>query len=159
VILFAENCDDEAFLFQRALSKSQCGRRMIRVKDGSEVFDYFENKGSFADRLRFPKPTILVSDLNMPTNGGLVVLSWLKLHGFLEGITFVMFTSSEKAGDIERAMYGGAHAYVLKSMSCDEMVEWLREMVAAVEGDRFDEHGWLKCPHNAYLEAAHFRLG
>ena len=158
VILLAEDSDDEAFLFERALAKSHCGLRMIRVKDGAEVFDYYENKGSYADRLRFPKPYIIISDLNMPKNGGLLVLNWLKERDLLGRTTFVLFTSSEKASEIEQAMAKGAHAYVIKAMPCEEMADWLRETVRAIDSRRFEEHGWLRCPHNEYLHPTHLRV-
>lgn len=158
VLLFAEDNDDDAFLFQRALLKSGCGLRMVRVKDGAEVFEYWENQGNFADKLHYPKPDIIVSDLNMPREGGLVVLNWLKEHDFLRRTTFILLTSSEKASEMERAMLDGAHAYVIKTMNGDQMAEWLRETVAAVVARQFDEHGWLQCPHNAYRASAVLRM-
>ena len=72
-----------------------------------EALDYFEGRGQFTDRDKFPLPDLLLpSILNMPRVNGFEVLAWLQTRAF-NHLTVVL-TDSMRSEDIKRALDLGA---------------------------------------------------
>ena len=82
------------------------------VAEGREALDYFEGRGQFADRDKFPLPDLLLLDLNMPRVNGFEVLIWLRTRSF-NHLTVVL-TDSMRPEDIKRALDLGADLFQMK---------------------------------------------
>lgn len=120
-ILVAEDDTTDAFFLQRAFNRAGVTVNLHFVRDGQEVVDYLDGKGAFADRGAHPLPEVLLLDLKMPRLDGFDVLAWIRKQPALSRLEVVIFTSSGERKDVSRAYGLGAHAYVVKPHSVEEL--------------------------------------
>ena len=141
IILLAEDNEEDAELFRNAVKRAGIKSRLFHVKDGREAVDYLEGAGQYADRLAFPFPQVLISDLKMPRMNGLELLRWLQQHPHCSLIPAILLSSSKIKRDVESAYQFGANTFFEKPSSFVELVEliqtlhsyWLRSELPALK--------------------------
>ena len=90
---------------------------VAEAKDGDEALHHtFE-----------ARPDILLLDLNMPGRGGLEVLPIIREQ--MPDVKVLVLTGRDEDGYIMRALRGGAHGYVLKSIDEEKLVESIRQVM------------------------------
>lgn len=122
VVLWAEDSDDDAVLLSRAWQKAEVNDRLIRVRDGADVIRYLSGEGVYADRSRFPLPSLVLLDIKMPGTNGLDVINWMKREGRFPAVPIVILTSSAASGDISEAARLGVKGYLVKPADPSEWV-------------------------------------
>lgn len=124
VLLLVEDDDADAMLIARAIRKAQIRVRLERVRDGDEAVDYLDGRTVYADRVRYPRPSVVLLDIKLPRRNGFEVLTWLRGQPTpLSRTAIVMFTSSGRSADINRAYDLGANSYLRKPDQHDDLVE------------------------------------
>src|SRR5438270_13475237 len=101
-MLFAEDDPDDKALLELALSRLGMEHYFI-ARDGVEAIEYLQGKGEFADKMRFPTPSCLILDVNMPRMNGVEVLEWLKEREDKWIIPTVLLTGGASEADLLRA--------------------------------------------------------
>ena len=122
IILWAEDDDNDALLLGRAVRKARLGGSLIRVHDGEEAIQYLTGQGCYADRAKYPLPSLLLLDVKMPRKNGFDVLQWKKSQPQLQALPTVMFSSSPADGDVQTAQRLGAGRYIVKPSKPEDMV-------------------------------------
>lgn len=122
-LLLVEDSEDDVILFKRTLRKSGLEVQLAHVADGQRALDYLAGAGEFQDRARHPKPTIVLLDLKLPHRDGHEVLQWARSTRELDGVCFVMLTSSSEPADVERAYALGANCYLTKAIAPETLLE------------------------------------
>lgn len=122
-ILLVEDNEDDAFFMQRAMRDAQIENRLIHVQDGRQAMDYLAGSGSYADRSRFPLPSIIFLDLMLPFKSGFEVLEWLRKEPGLDKLVVIVLTSSSEPVDLRRAYQAGANSYVTKPPTLEQLSE------------------------------------
>jgi CheY-like chemotaxis protein len=135
VILYAEDEKDDQYLIERAFEKIASPVELRFVEDGSEVLQYIQGEGEFADRVQFPLPTVIFLDIKMPRMNGFEVLQWLKSNENYRLIPVVMVSSSQLQADIDRAYALGASVYLVKPTNPTQLQKCFK-----VTGEFFVEH-------------------
>lgn len=128
VLLMVEDSDEDVYFFRRALLKTGIQVPLHVVSDGDEAVRYLSGQTPYADRARFPLPSLVLLDLKMPKKSGLEVLEWARQAPDLGSIPVLVYTSSSEPTDVGRAYGLGARLYILKPMQ----FERLREFVTAI---------------------------
>ena len=77
---------------------------------------------------RHHRPDITLMDLRLPGTNG--TDSLIAIRGEFPRAHIIMLTTSDSAGEIQRAMRAGASAYILKSMPKDELLNVVRSVHA-----------------------------
>jgi CheY-like chemotaxis protein len=113
-ILLIEDNDDDVFLMRRALTKAGIDFPLQVVVDGQQALDYFAGSGPYADRSRYPAPTLVFLDLKLPYVHGFDVLVWLRSQAEWKDLCVVILTSSAEQRDRERALELSAKAFLVK---------------------------------------------
>ena len=62
-ILYADDYDDDQMLIRMALEKAGFPLAIHCVTDGVSAMDYLRGSGEYADRKRFPWPSLLLTDI------------------------------------------------------------------------------------------------
>lgn len=127
-ILLAEDEQNDVFLIKRAFQKAQLVNPIRVVSDGQEAIQYLRGDGDYADRERFPLPTLVLLDLKMPRMGGFDVISWVRQQPGLKRLPLVVLTSSRDGPDINRAYELGANTYLVKPVEFDGLVEMMKNL-------------------------------
>ncbi|RPH48146.1 MAG: response regulator [Planctomycetota bacterium] len=114
--LLAEDNEADVLFLKRAIEQTRTELPLVVVIDGQETIDYLSGRGAYADRARYPMPSVLLLDLKMPRKSGLEVLEWMKAEG-LESPKVIVMTSSDQPEEVRRAYDLGAVAYIVKPAS------------------------------------------
>ncbi len=75
-------------------------------------------------------PDIVLMDLRMPEMGGVEAIRAIRAG--TPSPAFIVLTTYQGDEDIHRALTAGAHAYLLKGMAHDELLEAIRQVHAGV---------------------------
>ena len=142
-LLVAEDSEADVFLLQRAFRDVELPADVEFAHDGQDAIERLQARCQAPDdRL----PALLILDLKMPRRSGLEVLHWVRAQPALVSLPAILFSSSDRREDVERAYVLGANAYLLKPPSLVERLEiarfvkdWLRfgqRPIASQEGFR-----------------------
>jgi CheY-like chemotaxis protein len=150
VILQVEDDSNDQFLVKMAFRKIGVTCPVFAVGDGEEAIRYLRGKEPYADRNRFPLPTVLMIDLKMPKMNGFELLTYLKKNPGLVVVPTVIFTSSTDRNDVANAFLLGANAYHVKPPSLEELctqLKILHDYWDTCEMPELDEEGNLVPTH------------
>lgn len=127
VLLVEDNADD-ALLMQRAFKSQGLERPPHICADAVEAIDYLKGEGKFADRLTFPFPHLIITDLKMPRGDGFELLAWLRQHVEAMVIPTIVWSSSDDPRDVKRAYMLGANSYMRKPSDFQEFKNMVADM-------------------------------
>ena len=126
VILIADDDEDDRMMAQEALEEAKIANNLHFVENGEELLEYLLNQGDYADPVRFPRPGLILLDLNMPKMDGREALKEIKSNPLLRQIPVVVMTTSKAEEDIYRSYDLGVNSFVSKPVSFDGLVEVMR---------------------------------
>jgi CheY-like chemotaxis protein len=126
-LLIVEDEENDAFFLRDALHRAGILNPIQVVEDGRLALDYMSGSGKFADRKKYPLPSVIFLDLKLPQVNGLAILKWIREQPSLPSILVVVLTASRLDEDIERAYRLGANSYVVKPSSREKLVEILKD--------------------------------
>jgi CheY-like chemotaxis protein len=122
IILHVEDDANDVLLVQRAFRSASSSARLLNVSDGEQATDYFTGKGHFADRQKYPLPSLILLDLKLPRRNGHEVIAWLRQQKTpLRCVPIVVLSSSNQISDVNKAYELGANSYVVKPSAFDEL--------------------------------------
>lgn len=127
-ILYAEDEANDIILLKRALKTADLPITLATVSDGKLAIDYLAGEGPFADRERHPLPDLILLDIKMPKMSGLEVLEWIRKQPGFESLPVLMFTSSWRAEDMEKARLLGADYYLIKPSEPKGLVDMVKSL-------------------------------
>ena len=121
-ILLAEDDENDAFLFRAALKQAGVPNLVAHVPDGKHAIDYLQGAGIYSDRIRYPLPSLLITDLKMPNRTGFDLLAWIKTQEQFSQLPTIVLTSSAVESDKQRALELGASSYLVKPSHLEDLV-------------------------------------
>jgi CheY-like chemotaxis protein len=124
----AEDDPDDRLLLEQAFKDVRFPGDLCFVEDGEALMHYLHHMGDYADLAKFPTPTIILVDLNMPKKDGRRALEEIKGHPDLRQIPVIVWTTSDLDEDIKRCYEAGADAYVTKPMSYMGLLKTVGEL-------------------------------
>jgi CheY-like chemotaxis protein len=111
-LLYVEDDDPAAYLFQAALRETDLSPQVFRLTDGDQASAFLSQKGAYR---RAPRPDLILLDLNLPRKSGFDVLAEVKSNPLLRDITVVVFSTSTLQCNRERSLQLGADYYLDKN--------------------------------------------
>lgn len=128
ILLLIEDDPNDILLIQRAFAKACLVNPLKIVRDGEEAVNYLAGIGAFADRTRFPLPSLILLDLKLPRKSGLEVLQWLRQQPVLKQTPVIVLTSSKETYDVNRAYELGANSYLVKPVGFEGLLELVKSI-------------------------------
>jgi len=130
IVLMAEDDPDDRFLVERAFRDIQSSGDLRFVEDGEALVNYLFRSGKYADPELFPRPSLILLDLNMPKKDGRQALIEIKKDPELQAIPVVVWTTSNESDSRIQCKEIGAASYVTKPIAYAELVKAIRELVS-----------------------------
>ena len=128
VILLVEDEEAHAALTRRAIRKAGNANQVDVVGDGEKALDYLYNRKAYADQDRYPRPGLILLDLNLPGISGIEVLKTIKSDPSLRSIPVVVLTTSERDDDIRQCYMNHANSYLTKPVGCGDFEEKIKSL-------------------------------
>lgn len=119
VVLYVEDDDAAAYLFQHALQQAGTDVRLYRVSDGEKGMAFLLREKIYQDA---PTPDLAVLDVNLPGISGLDVLARIWDSEVLKELPVVMFTSSSNPQDRNTALTLGSHEFFAKPSEWSDLL-------------------------------------
>lgn len=111
ILLIEDNSSDE-FLFRKALEESEHPHNLYTLHDGEQALDFLRRKRILAG---FPRPDIIILDLNLPKMNGHSILRAIKQDRGIQDIPVIILTSSLSKKDMISVYRNHASGYICKS--------------------------------------------
>lgn len=122
-ILMADDDEDDRMLVQDAFDSLNMRCRLLFVVNGDELMDYLHHRSKYSDPKGYPRPDIILLDLNMPQKSGLEALKEIRSdHNFKLIAVLILSTTTDKE-QIEKSYALGANAYIAKPISFERLVQ------------------------------------
>ena len=128
-IVWAEDDQDDCLLAKDACEQCNLPHNLIFVEDGEQLMDYLFNRGKYEDKTSYPRPGLILLDLNMPRKDGREALKEIKQYEEFRRIPIVIMTTSSSEEDIAHAYELGASAYITKPVTFESFVEMMRNLI------------------------------
>ena len=132
IVLMADDDEDDCFLVESAFKEMSIACDLRFVADGRELLDYLYNEGDFADTVKYPRPDLILLDLNMPRIDGRRALVLIKANPRLKNIPVLILTTSREAADIELTKQAGASSFLSKHEVFEDLTDMLSKFCTAV---------------------------
>lgn len=136
-ILLVDDSEDNLFLMKAAFKMAKCEHPLQEVHNGDEAIAYLKGEGLYADRDKFPLPTLMLLDLNMPKKNGFDVLTWVRAQPGLRRLPVIILTSSMRGDDVAHAFDLGATSFLVKPISLEILAAMLRSLCDWIEYNQF----------------------
>ena len=104
-VLIVEDDKLDRFLIEHAFKKLETSVEFDFAHDAESAWETLENGN---------RPTLIVTDLNMPGIGGMELLSRIKRSDQLKTIPTIVFSTSSDDEDLREAYNRFANSYVVK---------------------------------------------
>jgi CheY-like chemotaxis protein len=127
-ILQVEDDPNDVFFLQKAMKKMGVMNPVQVATDGQQAIDYVRGAGKFADRAKFPFPSLVLLDVKLPYVAGLEVLRLIR-QDCRRLLPVVMLSASAQEADIATAYRLGANAFLCKPSEASKF----EEMVKAIK--------------------------
>lgn len=115
-LLVIEDSDEDFEALSRIMTQEAIANPVYRCIDGEEALEFLFHQGEYLDSSTFPRPSLIVLDLNLPGTDGREVLAELKQDRDLKNIPVVIFTTSSNPQDVEICYQYGVNGYIVKPM-------------------------------------------
>ncbi len=128
-LLVIEDSDEDFNAMQRMMRKLSFMFPIYRCTDGEEALDYLYHEGEYTDQTIYPRPSVIMLDLNLPGTDGREVLEQIKQDQQLKLIPVVIFTTSSNPKDIESCYDQGANSYMIKPIDIRKLEDSMKNFM------------------------------
>jgi CheY-like chemotaxis protein len=132
--LVAEDDPNDALLLHWAFKRAGIQATIHFVSDGVEAIDYLRGKQLFEKVASSTLPGMFLLDLEMPRLSGFGVLEWLRKHPHLRPYRVVVFSASQSAVDMAKAVALGADLCLPKTSDPDELAQVVKTLENCFHG-------------------------
>lgn len=122
-ILLVEDNPADVKITLRAFNKAKLLNDIYVVSNGEDALDFVHHREAYQDRGQYPRPDLILLDLNIPKISGMDVLKGLKEDPEFKNIPIIILTSSKRDEDVLKSYALGAAGYIPKPVQYDEFVK------------------------------------
>ena len=132
-ILLIDDDSDERLLFSEAIHEIAPEITCMTESDGRKALALFEKQ-------EFEVPDVIFLDINMPTLDGWHCLTKLKSADASREVPVIMYSTSSRPGDVDKAKEYGALGLYTKAGDFKEMKKSLRRILNDLKEESYSSH-------------------
>ena len=140
VVVLAEDDSEDRALVRTALLELERSSDLFCVGDGAQLIDYLEHRGDFSDAARFPRPDLILMDLDMPEMSGDEALRRIRANPERRDIPIAVMTGRAVSRELAATLAGAS--VFSKPFEFDDLVLLLHNLMVLVETQK----GLLEAP-------------
>ena len=140
-ILLVDDNESDIKITVRTFERAKVKNNIYVVNDGHSALDFVSHQGAYQDTDKYPRPGLILLDINMPKMDGFEVLRRLKGNPESNFIPVAMLTSSRNEHDVLKSYQYGAVSYIPKPINFEAFLK-------VVEGFNFYWHVINKLPQS-----------
>ena len=125
-ILIIDDDADDRFMTEKAFRKIGANDTIRSVASVASAMTYLNGEGEYSERVKFPFPSLVMTDLKMPMDDGFALLEQIKNNPQWKMIPILVLSSSVDSDDIKRSYAMGASCYLEKPVSHPELCRMLK---------------------------------
>lgn len=122
-ILMADDDQDDCLLVKEAFEENRLPGDLRFVEDGEALMDYLYHRGKYSESTLWPRPDLILLDLNMPRKDGREALREIRSTPDLRAIPVIVLTTSKEEKEVYRSYDLGANSFITKPVTFEELVE------------------------------------
>lgn len=119
-ILLVEDNESDVKITTRAFLQAELHTALFIVSDGQECLDFIRHEGSYQDPAQYPRPDLILLDINMPRVDGFGVLKVLKADERFKAIPVIMLSASKNDADVRKSYQLGANSFIQKPVDYEK---------------------------------------
>ena len=127
-ILIADDDQDDCLMTKEAFNECRISNRLHFVHDGEALLDYLNRRPPYNDDERFPRPGLILLDLNMPLKDGREALLEIKADPRLRMIPVVILTTSSAEEDVLNSYDIGVNSFITKPVTFSGLIDVIRTL-------------------------------
>jgi CheY-like chemotaxis protein len=120
ILIVDDDAEDRRFIID-ALDDIEIGHTIREVDNGEDMLQYLRNEGKYFDKEKYPKPGMILLDLNMPRKKGCEALKEIKADPDLYTIPIIVLTTSKTKEGVQATYLDGVFSYLTKPVTVAEM--------------------------------------
>lgn len=124
-ILLAEDNEADVKIALRTFNNAKLKNNIFVVNDGQDCLDFVRHQGVYQDAVKYPRPDMILLDINMPRVDGFGVLKALKTDKDYCSIPAIVLSASKNQHDVSQAYLNGANSFIQKPVSYEEFVSFI----------------------------------
>ncbi|MCP4152628.1 MAG: response regulator [bacterium] len=122
-ILLVEDDDVDAENVSRALKKNKIVNPLYITCHGEDALAFLRHTTPYEAEELFPRPGIILLDLNMPVMNGLEFLGIIKADDSLKSIPVIILTTSREESDRVESFKLSVAGYIIKPIEFESFVK------------------------------------
>jgi len=124
LILIVEDSPSDYESVIRSFKKLGVKDSVYHCESGEQALDFLYRRKEFRDS-PYPRPSVILLDLNLPGTDGREVLKQIKNDPDLKSIPVVVLTTSDSDKDIRECYQYGANSYMIKPSNWDDFFKMM----------------------------------
>ncbi len=122
-ILLVEDDDIDTENVIRAFKKNKMSNPLFTVENGEEALAFLRNEEPYTDPQEFPRPGLILLDINMPIMNGIEFLRIVKADDGFKSIPVVVLTTSHEENDRVDSFNLSVAGYIVKPVEFEDFVK------------------------------------
>lgn len=122
-ILLVEDDQVDVMTVERAFKKNKIINPLFVSPNGEEALKFLRHEGVYREVEKYPRPGIILLDLNMPVMNGIEFLKVVKSDGDLKRIPVIVLTTSKEEEDRFKSFSLSVAGYIIKPVEFEKFVE------------------------------------
>jgi CheY-like chemotaxis protein len=127
-ILLADDDPNDVHIVKAAFDRAGYAFPFHVVPNGEEAIAYLKGEGKYANRKKFPIPSLLLLDIKMPSIDGFEVLRWVRSRPEWRVLPVIVLTNSYYGPDVNRAYDLGANSFLTKPGDFNQYVGAVKQV-------------------------------
>lgn len=123
-ILVADDDADDRELIKVAFEENGADVDICFVENGEELLHYLHRHGKYKEEEKYPFPSLILLDLNMPKKDGREALRAIKEDARLKALPIVILTTSTAPKDISKCYELGVNSYMIKPTNFTDLIQF-----------------------------------